>query len=818
MKLKSVFISLKLIICFTLVRPFGSIIHDISIKHEDVSITDLRRFEKLKIRINKIQLDITFLENCQLFQVTPKFVVGSARGVNKSDVGYVEKHILKAEIRRHCKRRSVLDNDLTKLIHVLRSKLSGFEFYLLNRATDKNVKQSERAYVNTHEKKLRNLTKNHYTPFKHEDIIDNKSSYVCTSEENEVLQFGLQHTIRPRFIDKTDVFTTFENIHRVMKNDLKEHATVAELKSQISFMAHAYTKKYKVNKKTLEKHKVLKRLQKNTNIVITKPDKGNGIVILNRADYLRMMYDIVNDNSKFAKLDGDKTILREKQLQRFLLSLKKKGFFTETDYAKVYPVGSAVARIYGLPKTHKIKTSADALKLRPIVSCIKSYNYDLSKFLANLLTPLIPKTYCAEDTFSFVKDIKEVSFSNKFMVSYDVMSLFTNIPLDETINIAVEILLKSKPDIKVSRSELKSLFVYATSKSHFLFDGQYYDQIDGVAMGSPLGPVLANLFMAYHEKSWIENYSSTPIFYKRYVDDIFCLLENEMEAKKFLDYLNKKHPSIKFTMETEVNKCIPFLDVLITSTNDGTITTSVYRKSTFMGLFLNFVSFTPMLYKLGLIKTLIDRVYKICHDTLTFNSEIAKVKEYLCKNSYPPQLVDKQIKAYLSKIGQTSESQESVNISYLKLPYIGTYSKFVQNKVKQLCKQLCKNTNIKLVFTSPKISSYFSTKDKMPSALRSSVVYKFTCACCKASYVGETTRHYDVRVGEHLYKKSQPSSIFEHLESDIKCRNACDFSCFKIIDKDVTSFRLKVKEAIHNEWIKPTINKQQKLLKMGILV
>ena len=106
----------------------------------------------------------------------------------------------------------------------------------------------------------------------------------------------------------------------------------------------------------------------------------------------------------------------------------------------------------------------------------------------------------------------------------------------------------------------------------------------------------------------------------------------------------------------------------------------------------------------------------------------------------------------------------------------------------------------------------------MPSALRSSVVYKFTCACCKASYVGETTRHYDVRVGEHLYKKSQPSSIFEHLESDIKCRNACDFSCFKIIDKDVTSFRLKVKEAIHNEWIKPTINKQQKLLKMGILV
>ena len=91
----------------------------------------------------------------------------------------------------------------------------------------------------------------------------------------------------------------------------------------------------------------------------------------------------------------------------------------------------------------------------------------------------------------------------------------------------------------------------------------------------------------------------------------FCLMENEIEAKKFLDYLNTKHPSIKFTMEFEVNKTIPFLDILISS-QDGSFRTSVYRKSTFVGLFMNFMSFTPMYYKLGLIKTLIDRVYKIC--------------------------------------------------------------------------------------------------------------------------------------------------------------------------------------------------------------
>ena len=587
-------------------------------------------------------------------------------------------------------------------------------------------------------------------------------------------------------------------------------------------MAQTYVGKYKVSKKTIEKHKVLKRLQKNKDIVITRPDKGNGVVILNKSDYLKMMYSIVNDTTKFQKLSSDMTLLREGQLQRFLLTLKKKGFFSDTDYVKVYPVGSSVARIYGLPKTHKLKSNADTLKLRPIVSCIKSYNYDLSRFLATLLSPHIPKDYCAEDTFTFVKDIKKVSSANKFMVSYDVMSLFTNIPLDETVNIAVDILLKSNPQIKITKEDLKKLFQFATSKSHFLFDGNYYDQVDGVAMGSPLGPVLANLFMAYHEKDWIEEYPSSSIsFYKRYVDDIFCLVESETEAKKFLDYLNNKHPSIKFTMETEVNMSIPFLDVLITASSDGIFKTSVFRKTTFMGLFMNFTSFNPSCYKLGLIKTLIDRVYKICYDRMTFNTEVKKVKEYLCKNLYPPQLVDKQIKNYLDKIEQqqeTDKNENSDNISYQKLPFIGTYSKFVQNRIKLLCNQFCKNTNIKLVFTSQKISSFFSTKDKMPSDLRSNVVYKFTCACCNARYVGQTTRYFNVRVQEHLHKRSNPSSVFKHLDEDQKCRDACDSSCFEVLDSDNSAFRLKVKEAIHNEWIKPTINRQHNLLKMGILV
>ena len=136
------------------------------------------------------------------------------------------------------------------------------------------------------------------------------------------------------------------------------------------------------------------------------------------------------------------------------------------------------------------------------------------------------------------------------MISYDVKSLFTNIPLDETLDIAVTLLKEKEPSCKnISKRDLKKLFVFATSESHFSFKNRIYDQIDGVAMGSPLGPVLANLFMGFHEGKFE---GSKPIFYRRFVDDIFCLFENESEANEFLDYLNLQHPNIKFTDEKKI--------------------------------------------------------------------------------------------------------------------------------------------------------------------------------------------------------------------------------------------------------------------------
>ena len=172
---------------------------------------------------------------------------------------------------------------------------------------------------------------------------------------------------------------------------------------------------------------------------------------------------------------------------------------TLIEYDKLYSSSSAPARIYGTRKMHKFSSNDSFPKLLLIVSSLGTFNYILACFLCNLLSPLFPNCYSCKDTFSFVSQIKNANLSKTFLVSYDVTSLFTNIPLQEIIDIAINLIFNHNRNLNITRKELKKLFLFATSQTHFIFNSKFYNQIDGVAMGSPLAPVLANIFMGFHE-------------------------------------------------------------------------------------------------------------------------------------------------------------------------------------------------------------------------------------------------------------------------------------------------------------------------------
>ena len=148
---------------------------------------------------------------------------------------------------------------------------------------------------------------------------------------------------------------------------------------------------------------------------------------------------------------------------------------------------------------------------------------------------------------------------------------------------------------------------FLSSESVFTFNNKLYSQVDGVSMGSCLGPTYVNVFLCNHEKRWLDDCPSDfkPLYYRRYIDDTFLIFRQSSHITLFLNYLNDKHCNIKFNCDLEEDRKISFLDILITREN-GRLSTSVYRKPTFTGLGLNYLSFVPDIFKVISIKTLVN--------------------------------------------------------------------------------------------------------------------------------------------------------------------------------------------------------------------
>jgi hypothetical protein len=183
-----------------------------------------------------------------------------------------------------------------------------------------------------------------------------------------------------------------------------------------------------------DEHEALNRLAENKNIIITKADKGNAIVLQNRNDYFEKMFKLIEDKTKFECLEDDPTLESESELKDFLKRLLDKGTISQQVYDKTRPMGSKAGSLYGLPKVHK-----EGFPMRPIISSIGTYNYGLAKWLDSIIKPLLDNDkFMLKDSFEFVNNISKLKNKNGFMVSFDVESLFTNIPVDETIDLLVK--------------------------------------------------------------------------------------------------------------------------------------------------------------------------------------------------------------------------------------------------------------------------------------------------------------------------------------------------------------------------------------------
>ncbi|CAF5019252.1 unnamed protein product [Rotaria sp. Silwood1] len=295
------------------------------------------------------------------------------------------------------------------------------------------------------------------------------------------------------------------------------------------------------------------------------------------------MLEILSDHKTFKVLNFVETMSHEDRLIRKLKQLKNNGFITEKEYNFCRPTGSQPARIYGLPKIHKI-----GAPLRPIVSASGTFNYNLAKLLANKLDHLRKNDTIITNTFAFVDELLALEFDNSQikMVSLDITSLFTNVPLQHTIQIFLDKLYGPEHTCTYSdkkrddwcqkcknRFEMKYLLDTSTQDTNFIFNSKIYSQINGVAMGSPLGPVFADIYVNYLENKLMSRLINNGLLYlRRFVDDTFAIIKKDADLNKIIDILNSFDNCIVFTCEEEVNNSLPFLDIYITRlpTNNST--------------------------------------------------------------------------------------------------------------------------------------------------------------------------------------------------------------------------------------------------------
>ena len=431
-------------------------------------------------------------------------------------------------------------------------------------------------------------------------VIHNYSSYQLSEVEKKLLAKGLNFCLP---LNTADYLAPFELLFRQVKDDDLSKQTLDILKIDIKKIAFKSLKDYsplKALNLSVEEYEALKGLSSRKDLVIQKSDKGNSVVILDKSDYLNKMSELISDESKFVNVpvgkdkDYNFMIKETDKVCEFLDKLVAKQSLSSKVADDLKPKGPSPARLYGLAKIHKALVNG-LPKFRPIISQISSPTYKLAKYLVSIIRPVTTNEYTLKDSFEFSSIIDKQNH-RFYMASLDVDSLFTNVPLDETIDIIAYNLYKRKKVLNgISKTDFKDMLRLTTKGSVFYFNGNYYRQLDGVAMGSPLGPLFANAFLCHYEKEWLNQcpHNITPMFYKRYVDDIFVLLKSSDHLNAFVNYMNSRHVNMTFTFENEVDGIMSFLDIKVYRDCNGFLT-SIHRKQTFSGVYSNFVSFRLM--------------------------------------------------------------------------------------------------------------------------------------------------------------------------------------------------------------------------------
>ena len=450
-------------------------------------------------------------------------------------------------------------------------------------------------------------------------------------------------------------------------NNIQQHTS--HIYREISHLQQPFLP---VNNLSSKEFEAIHDLQSNRDIIIKPADKGGKIVIWGRNEYLKEAYRQLNDRDYYIPIGNNPIGDLISEISSFISFLYQQSHIDYPTFKFLDPkINARTPLFYLLPKIHK-----PGVPGRPIISGCDSPTANLSTYIDYYLKPIVKQipSYIQDTTHflrtleSFVDNIPQ----NSILVTFDVKSLYTNIPHDEGINYCSVALQEFYGNnLPLPLRYMTQFIEFILKKNYFQFRNNFYLQIHGTAMGSPFAPNYANIFMDAIERRILNSApgDNKPILWLRFIDDIFAIWTlGRDNLFRFFDHMNSIHPTIKFEMSQSRDK-IPFLDTLIILTNKGEIQTTLYKKPTDVSPLLHAKSFHPNNCKTGIIYSQALRYRRIISNNEDFEHHLKRLLVTLLKRGYNIGLINEMF-AKVRSLSRDDLLQYHKRSPTHKLPFV----------------------------------------------------------------------------------------------------------------------------------------------------
>jgi len=494
------------------------------------------------------------------------------------------------------------------------------------------------------------------------------------------------------------------------------------------------------------------------NLVIVPADKGKTTVIIERTQLQQKVSQFLNEN-EFHKLKTDPTNKFQSLINKLI---HNSGTLIGSNKAKFLTQIKPVA-----PRLNaKLKLHKDNIPIRPVINNIGAPTHKIAKFMKEKLHEIIqPKhTYTLNNSALIAHFLNNLKCNkNTRLMTADIKDLYVNIPIKETINIINDKMKANRLDTQL-RLQTINILEAILSQNYFQWDDSFYQPNKGVAMGSPISAIIAEIFLQQLEDTYIKHWldSKSITYYARYVDDIFIIYDlHKTNGNQITNNLNKIHHNLTFKPTYELNKTINFLDLTI-SRNDYKLNINIFRKPTTTDGTIHFTSNHPMEHKISAYQHHLERAWTLPLTTDNRRQEINTIKIMAENNGFPQGIITQLMERTKKKLATTNIKKE--NNSKPKKWTTFTYHSPLVRKITNVFK----NTNLNIAFKATNTASQLLRINNLNGEYEKSGVYTITCPTCKKAYVGQTGRSLNARFKEHMryVKTSNPkSAIAQHIIS-----------------------------------------------------